>query len=351
MTRTITDIRTTPFKLPMHGTLRWGAHSALSEAHHVLVEVQLSDGAVGQAEALPRPTIYGETVNSICDVIKNELLPRVKGQPAAFEYVLPLLHQVKNNQTAKGAIDMALHDAVAQSDGVTLAEHLGATRDKVKVSYILGIGENDEVLAEAQKVYDQGVRVLKVKVGRDWALDIERIQLLTQIAPDLQLYADANETMQMHNAANRLEHLHELGVLYCEEPLPVEQVLQRSALQMGQHLPIIGDDSCFSLRDMNRELALDTFDILNIKCARTGFTESQVMLETAIAHGKTIMVGSQASSKLGMSRHAAFAAKADVTHPSELSFYLKMKEDIVEQQIPIKDGWLHLADVAQVRVT
>ncbi|MEZ4612911.1 MAG: hypothetical protein R2838_22155 [Caldilineaceae bacterium] len=37
----------------------------------------------------------------------------------------------------------------------------------------------------------------------------------------------------------------------------------------GAVLPVIADDSCFTVLDLRRELALDTFDILNIKTART----------------------------------------------------------------------------------
>ena len=77
-----------------------------------------------------------------------------------------------------------------------------------------------------------------------------------------------------------------MGLLYCEEPLPVELVHQRAALQSAHALPIIGDDSCFTLRDLRRELALDTFDILNIKTPRTGYTESSEMLELARSAGK-----------------------------------------------------------------
>ncbi len=51
----VAAIRTTIFRLPMHGTLRWGKSSALSEVRHVLVEVELADGAVGVAEAPPAP--------------------------------------------------------------------------------------------------------------------------------------------------------------------------------------------------------------------------------------------------------------------------------------------------------
>ncbi|MEM7800752.1 MAG: enolase C-terminal domain-like protein [Chloroflexota bacterium] len=352
---TIEHIKTIPFRLPMRGALRWGKHSVMAEAHHVLVEVYLSDGAVGYTEALPRPTIYGETAASICHIIEAELKPRLIGESAAALVNSPStlhnsLHQIKNNQTAIGAVDIALQHAWTVSKGITLAEHLGATQTQVRTSYILGIGDNDTMLAEAQQVYEAGVRVLKVKVGRDLAADQARITLLRDIGDDLDLYVDANETLTLENAAYRLDALRELGILYCEEPIPVEYIRERAALRAGNHMPLIGDDSCFSVRDLRRELAFDTFDILNIKCARSGYTESCMMLDLAAAAGKQVMVGSQASSRLGAARSAIFAARPEVNCPSEISFWLKMKEDIVSAEIPIRDGTISVADMLKVEV-
>lgn len=79
----IQRITTTVFRLPMEGVLRWGKASALAEVRHVLVEVELSDGSIGVAEAPPRPTIYGETVHSILSIIEHELGPRLLHQPLA----------------------------------------------------------------------------------------------------------------------------------------------------------------------------------------------------------------------------------------------------------------------------
>ena len=114
-----------------------------------MVQVTLNDGSTGVAEAPPRPTIYGETVYSITSIIEHELAPRVLGVP--LEKVQARLQEVKNNHTAKGALDMALHDALAQHKGISLAEQLGASLQPLKVSYILGIGDRDTVLAEAQR--------------------------------------------------------------------------------------------------------------------------------------------------------------------------------------------------------
>jgi L-alanine-DL-glutamate epimerase-like enolase superfamily enzyme len=363
---TVKNISTTVFRLPLHGKLQWGKHSDLHEVQHVLVLVRLSNGAEGVAEAPPRPTIYGETVHSITSIIEFELKPRLIGQSA---HDLSAMHHVKNNHTAKGAVDMAVQDALAKSGGVSLTEYLNGIvngqlsmsncqRD-VKVSYILGIGDDETVLAEAQRVFEQGVRVLKVKVGRDWDADLRRIAALQEMFGDeMAIYADANECLGAESdtstplsaSVSQLTQLAEMGVLYCEEPLPVEQIQERAALRGGNHLPIIADDSTFTVGDLRRELSLDTFDILNIKTARTGFTESAKMLAMAQSAGKGVMIGSQASAALGTARAGQFAALPGVNYPSELSFFLKLKEDVVEKRPLIHNGFISVEELNQVEI-
>ena len=345
---TISHIETIPYRLPLHGSLRWGKSSVMDDVQHVLVRVTLSDGSTGVAEAPPRPTIYGETVHSITGIIAQELAPRLLGLPAAGP--LPL-NEVKNNHAAKGAIDIAVQDALAQSKGVSLATHLGVTQEKLKVSYILGIADDETMLAEAERVFAQGVRVLKVKVGRDWAADLRRIEALqARFGDAMTLYTDANECLTVTEAPAKLAQLAEMGIHYCEEPLPVELVRERAALRKGGHLPLIADDSAFSQRDLARELALNTFDILNIKTARTGYTESQQMLEMALEAGKGVMVGSQASSGLGTARTGLFAALPGIEHPAELSFFLKLKEDIISPALQIHDGFISVNNLAAVQI-
>lgn len=348
-TPVIADIKTTVFRLQLEGELRWGKSSRLAEARHVLVEVRLSDGSCGLAEAPPRPTIYGETEHTITAIINRELAPRLLGQPAG--QISGVLAGLKNNHTAKGAIDMAVHDALAQGRGLNLAQYLGCTQERLPVSFILGIGDRDSVLAEAERVVAAGVRVLKVKVGREWEDDLARIRdLQAMLGARVQLYADANECLDTHDAAARLTQLAEMGLLYCEEPLPVELIGERATLRAAGHLPLIADDSAFTERDLTRELALDTFDILNIKTPRTGYSESLRMLGRARAAGKGVMVGSQAGSTIGIARAAVFAALPGIDHPSELSFFLKLKQDIVTQPLALHDGCLALADALAVRV-
>ena len=62
------------------------------------------------------------------------------------------------------------------------------------------------------------------------------------------------------------------------------------------------------------------------------------------------MVGSQAGSAIGTARAALFAALPGVEHPSELSFFLKLQEEIVAQPMPIRDGYITLTDALAVQV-
>ena len=152
------------------------------------------------------------------------------------------------------------------------------------------------------------------------------------------------------DAADKLEFLAALGLHYCEEPLPVEQIAERSALAAGHHLPLIADDSAFTLRDLQREVAFNTFDILNIKTARTGFTESAAMLALARRAHKGVMIGSQASAGLGTLQAGLFAALPGIDHPSELSFPLKLRADILDRPLPLTDGYLLVDDLLAAQI-
>ncbi len=347
----IAEIQTTTFSLPLAGSLSWGKASRLDKLEHVLVRLITDEGHVGLAEAPPRPTIYGETPESIHAIIQQHLAPRLIGMELSeTDAINQQMAVIANNHTAKGAIDISLHEAIAASQGKNLLEYLGPPTRQVKVSYILGISERDTMLAEAKAVYDQGVRVFKVKVGRNFTNDITRIKELQSEfkGSDLSLYGDANEGLQPAKAATQLQQLAELGILYIEEPLPVERIAARSKLQAANIMPLIADDSTFTPRDLSRELTFNTFDILNIKTARTGYTQSLQMLAAARRYNKGVMIGSQASSTLGTIRAALFAGLAGVNHPSELSFFLKLKGDIVNQPITIKAGFIDLNSLMDI---
>ena len=343
----ITRINTAPYDLPLKGRLTWGGGHELRHLAHVLLRVELSDGAVGMAEAPARPSIYGETQLSIQHIVEARLAPTLLGAEidgfAAVAALSARSGRIKNNNTAKGALDMALHQALAASQGRRLSDYLGAARARIRLSSIVSTGSREAALADVGAAYAAGLRVFKVKIGLDIDAEIAMIERLIEDYPAARFYVDANETLTYENAAALLDRLHEMAVIHCEEPLPVQQLAERRQLRRDCRMPVIADDSAFTIDDLKRELAFDTFDILNIKTARTGFSQSRRMLEDCAAAGKEVMVGSQASSLLGCLHAAVFAGQESVTCANECSFYLKTEADLSFAP-PIVDGWLALDD-------
>ncbi|MFC4427427.1 enolase C-terminal domain-like protein [Deinococcus navajonensis] len=348
MSARITRVEGIPFRLPLTSALSWGAHSALHAAEHVLVQVTLSDGTVGTAEAPPRPTIYGETPQSVLGILAH-LSPALVGVDITDEAALNRVrNSVAGNHTARGALDMALHDARARTQGLSLFDRLLGPRTRVRVSFILGIASPADMLAEAERVVAAGVRCLKVKVGRQYQQDLAVIHELRRTFGDsVELYADSNETLTPDTAPEVLDAMRDAGLLYVEEPLPVRELRARASLHARGTLPIVADDSCFTPGDLARELDFDTFDVLNVKTARNGFTDGQGMLRLAAARGKRGMVGSQASTGLGTLHAALLSTQPEVTEPCELSFVLKLQEDLLDRPITFQDGGLEVADLRE----
>lgn len=341
----ISHISAAPYSIPLKGVLTWGSGHELRQLAHVLIRVELSDGAVGFAEAPPRPSIYGETQASVLHIIAEHLAPMLLSETVdSFAAVSALATRaaiIKNNNTARGALDMALHQALAHSRGERLVDYLGATRRRIRLSAIVSTGAPEAVAADVRRLYQAGIRVFKVKIGRDIPAEVRTIAGLIQSYSDAQFYVDANETLDSAGAAEVLEQLRELGVIHCEEALPTHLPRERRRLRSDCAMPIIADDSAFTAEDLEREIAFDTFDILNIKTARTGYSESTRMLERCLSAGKEVMVGSQAGSLLGCLQAAIFAGHQAVTRASECSFYLKTGADLSAAP-PIDDGWLAL---------
>lgn len=343
----ITALKGIPYRLPLTSALTWGANSALNAAEHVLIHVTLEDGSTGWAEATPRPSIYGETTQSVLGILEH-LKPVFLGLDIHDTAAIHLaLNSVKNNHTARGALDMALWDARAKAQSQSLFNTLMGPKQRVQVSFILGIADPADMLAEAERVVKAGVRCLKIKVGRNHQQDLAVIaDLRRMFGEDVALYADSNETLTLEAAQVALPAMHEAGLMYVEEPLPARQLRNRAQLHQQQLLPIVADDSCFTPLDLERELDFDTFDVLNVKTARNGFTDGLNMLNLAAKAGKRGMVGSQASTGLGTIHAALLSTQAPVTEPCELSFVLKLQDDLLNAPIEFKDGWL---DVPSLR--
>src|SRR5437762_12295264 len=155
------------------------------------------------------------------------------------------------------------------------------------------------------KVADRFLR-LKLKLGERDGLDVERVRAV-RAATQAPLQVDVNEYWTLDEALDSLPQLAELGVQYCEQPLPAgsgHELKQRSPI------PIYLDEDCHTLEDVAG--CAERAHGINIKLAKSGgIREAVRMAHAARALGLGVMLGCMIESGLGIAAGAQIASLCD----------------------------------------
>lgn len=161
------------------------ARGERTEARVVVVDIE-QEGLHGIGECTPYPR-YGETESSVIGQI-NSVLHGVE-QGVSREVLLQLLPA----GAARNAIDSALWDLERQMAGQTLAQYAGVTLPtRIATAQTLGIDEPQQMAEAARRSWEQGARLLKVKL--DDHLLTERMVAIRAAVPQATLIVDANES-------------------------------------------------------------------------------------------------------------------------------------------------------------
>ena len=338
----IEKIEAIPFRIPLKIASHWGAHGRRAAQEHVLVRVTTDQGAIGVAEAPACLNIYGETQQSIVHIIRNHFAPMLLGRSVFDrEGYQAAFAAIPWNPTARGALDIALHDAAAQECGIGFTEFLGGAPRPVEVSYMLSLSSNDAFIDEAMKIKaETGIRAFKVKAGANPELDIEHVRLLREaLGPEGFIFIDANQLYTPQVAIRTINRMAEYGLAMAEEPVPIALGAQRKKVADAVAVPILGDDSVITLTDVRREIEQAAIGVVGIKTSRTGIYDSVRILHLAEAHGLPCWIGSQGVSGVGAlaSAHVA-AAFRNIPFPADITACLRQEDDLLDPPFAVRDG-------------
>lgn len=340
----IDRIDAVPFTIPYRREVRF-ATGSLSAADHVLLRVMDSDGAIGSAEVIPRPMIYGETVGSVLAAVESVVRPLLCGQDVGPGH--DLRHRLVNlvgNNTLKGGLDIALWDLLARRYGVPCWQVLGGDGGSsgVAVTAILGVGEPAKVVDEATGLAEShGFRSFKIKVGMAVERDVATCVAMRAAFPHAVLYVDANHGFSSQQAMAFTARVEELDLAWVEEPVDGAGVAGRRRVVESSRRPVLGDESVPDARSVARELTAGRCDMVSIKIARTGFTESAQILGVCAALGCDAVLGSQGDSELGTLASLQFAGVSPAIriHPAELSYFATaLSGGLLTEPLVIRDG-------------
>ncbi|WP_290791387.1 mandelate racemase/muconate lactonizing enzyme family protein [Flavihumibacter sp. UBA7668] len=296
------------------------ATGTMKFAQNIFIRVHTDAGFYGVGECSAFPMIVGET-QSTCYAMAQDFAELWKGKDAlAIADRMQELHLfTARNSTAKSAFDMALFDIAAKAAGKPLYQFLGG-KEKIQMETDLTIGI-DEVDIMAQKAKDyisKGVRIIKIKLGKDPQTDIARVKAIrAAVGPSIQLRIDANQGWNYQGAKQALTAMKDLDIQFCEQPMRIYNDQLAPQLKKISPVPIMADESVFDHRDAIRVIEADACSYVNIKFSKSSGFQEAIEINRACEERKIpCMMGGMLESRLALTAFAHFA-----TAHSNVQFY------------------------------
>ncbi|WP_419740508.1 mandelate racemase/muconate lactonizing enzyme family protein [Ruegeria sp.] len=201
----ITRIRVFQTGLPyVGGAYVWGAGNAIETATASVVVIDTDAGLQGCGEFTPCGENYmvahSEGVVALARLVAPHLLGEDPRQVGRIEQLMD--HLVQGHGYAKAPFDAACWDILGQACDQPVWMLLGGKlTDGAPMYRVAPQKAVDETVAEMNAYRDQGYRQFQIKVGGDWATDIDRIRsTVPLLQPGEKAMADANQGWRVDNA-------------------------------------------------------------------------------------------------------------------------------------------------------
>ena len=262
-----------------------------------------------------------------------------------------VLSGVRGNPMAKAALIDALLDLELRVEDRSLAEHLGADKDRVVCGVSVGIADSTEsLLLQVDGYLADGYRRIKLKI--EPGTDVDRVRAVREAHPDILLSVDANAAYSLDDADVFLA-LDECNLLMIEQPLHQDDLVQHAALQGRIRTPICLDESIRSAADATAAIELGACRIVNIKQGRVGgIPEARRIHDVCRAAGVPVWCGGMLETGIGRATNLALAALPGFTLPGDTSASSRyFPADITEPFVMDPGGTMAVPGGAGIGVT
>lgn len=310
-------------------------------AYNIVVRIRTEQGLSGFGECSPFMPVNGESQDT-CFIVGQYFAKALKGMnPLDIGNCIQVMDSIiYGNSSIKSAFDMAFFDLSAQAAGLPLYRFLGGEKTKtIATDYTVSIGEPEKMAADAVKIKEQGFPAIKVKLGMNGALDVERIRAVrAAVGPGVVLRIDANQGWKVKEAIETLNALKEFDIEHCEEPISRWKFMKLKKIKKNSPIPIMADESCGDEHDAERLIELGACEYFNIKIGKAGGIYKALRIVELAERSKIhLQVGAFLESRLAMTAFAHFAYCSDLIQYYDLDTAMMFKEDPVCGGIIYKD--------------
>ncbi|MDZ4684299.1 MAG: enolase C-terminal domain-like protein [Planctomycetaceae bacterium] len=341
----IERVEAIPVRIPLKaGWTMKTAHGVHATSDYVIVRVYTDEGLVGLGEATSGPRWSGESSATCLSVIREFLAPELIGKnPLDITRLRARMDRViKQNPFTKAALEMALWDIAGKAANLPVCRLLGGpVRDTMRIKLVIGGFDIPAAIELAERFLAMGVTCLKVKTGINPEEDIARVRAVRDVAgPDMPITIDSNCGWNITTARHTLQRLADQNILLAEQPIPPNDPAAMAALRATVPMPIMADESVFTLTDAWAVCAAGAADILSVYPGKNGGIAGTVEIaNVAKAAGLSCAIGSNLELGIGTAAMLHVAAALPTidseTYPADLVGPLYHDADLLTEPLQL----------------
>ena len=293
------------------------------------------EGVTGFGEARPSEYYFGETIESVLEVVQRAegLLGK---DPFLLEDVIDALRSsFPDAPSAVAGLDIALHDLAGKLLGVPLYRFFGLNPlGTPRTSYTLGIDTLDVMLEKLEEAREYPI--LKVKVGFDG--DLEMLRAIRDHT-DAVIRVDANTGWGVDEAIERINEMAQCRIELVEQPIRPRNYDGLRKIRENIDVPLVADEDAMTSADLPALAGcVDAVNIKLMKCG--GLREALRMIHVAGALGMKAMLGCMVESSLALT---AAAHLSPLTEYADLDMNLLLTNDPFDG-LKVRHGKIVLPD-------
>ncbi len=253
------------------GAYRWGAGNVVTTEKTTVVVIESDAGLTGAGEFCPCGLAYMEAHTEGTEAAARLLAPALLGedprQVGRIEGIMDSI--IAGHGYAKAPFDAACWDILGQATGQPVWMLLGGKLTEGAPMYrVAPQRPPEEMRRELEGYRRQGYRQFQIKVGADWAADIERIR---ETVPTLQAgekaFADANQGWRLDEAIRVGRATRDLDY-FMEQPCKTYEECQQ--VRRAVDLPMKLDECVTDMRMAHRIVQDRGAEVVCLKLSKQG---------------------------------------------------------------------------------
>lgn len=292
----------------------WLSFGAVSAFETFLLRAE-TDSGVGYGEITPLPGYSFETPESVRACLANLSRNDTTISSGTLEMLRSTAPMVASGLAS------AL-DTLALSKAAVLGSNTGT---RLPCVALCGGETPDDIAAKTGALLAAGYDVLKIKIGGDTKLDIERIEAASAgLSPGARLRVDANQSMSETQAIAFARAVEGLPLELFEQPFKPKDDERMRLLRAAANVPLMLDESIWTRADIDRAARLG-MDYVKLKlCKHLGILENMSLIQYAQSLGLGVIYGNGVQGPLGNRQEAFIYQETGLTTAIESNGFAKL---------------------------